>query len=605
MAATLSKSPLATLREVFGFREFRPHQQEIIEGVLSGRDAFVLMPTGGGKSLCYQIPAILMDGLAVIVSPLISLMKDQVDSLRANGVKAEFYNSSMSAGDARRVMRGIRAGEIDLLYVSPERLMMDEFIEVLQSVKLGLFAVDEAHCVSQWGHDFRPEYIQLGRLRTIFPAVPMIALTATADPQTRQDILKRLGLEDAEVYVTGFDRPNIRYTVREKSKPLAQLLDFLNYLDGESVIIYCLSRKRVESVAEKLREHGVNAEPYHAGMSAEQRNSVQEAFVRDDVRVIVATVAFGMGIDKPNVRGVVHFDMPKNIEGYYQETGRAGRDGLPSEALLLFSAGDIILARKIIEATGNPDQRRIEMIKLDSMGAFAQAITCRRRVLLGYFGENLEEDCGNCDVCLSPPEQYDATDDAFKVLMCVYEVRQRSGIGHVIDVLKGTESGRIRMLGHNRLPSYGAGADRTRDYWGSILRQLIHGGFLTQDITNYNSLKLTPLTRPILRKEERLTMAVPRVQIPKEKKGKKEQPALNIADEPLFQELRSLRKRLADEQGVPPYVVFGDATLRELSSKRPLRRPTMLEINGVGKQKLEKYGDQFMAVIKDFVARQS
>lgn len=590
-----------TLKTIFGYDSFRPYQEEIVRGIIRGEGAFVLMPTGGGKSLCYQIPSLHRTGVGIIVSPLISLMKDQVDALTANGVAAACYNSSLKETEARRTLARFHSGELDLLYVAPERLMSESFLERLQGMEIALFAIDEAHCVSQWGHDFRPEYIQLGRLRQLFPSVPLLALTATADPQTRVDIIERLGLGDAGCYVAGFDRPNIRYTVVEKQKPLQQLLGFLKGRSDEAGIVYALSRKRVEEVAEKLKSAGFQAAAYHAGLPDRERNRVQEAFQRDDLRIVVATVAFGMGIDKPNVRFVVHYDLPKNIESYYQETGRAGRDGLPAEALLLFGYGDIAISRGLIESGGNPEQNRIELQKLNAMIGMAEALTCRRRVLLGYFGEQLDEDCGNCDICLNPPERFDATEEARKALSCVFRVGQRFGMGHVIEVLRGSHSQRITSLGHDRLSTYGIGREISQDAWGSLIRQLIHLGYLEQDMGNYSVLRLTAKARPLLKGEESLSLARPRVRIAAArqpaKRGSREK---LVYDTALFQELRTLRKRLADEQQVPPFVIFGDATLMEMAAYRPLDAGELVRINGVGAHKLGRYGEQFLQVIRNF-----
>ena len=590
-------TPLETLRNVFGYSAFRPYQQPIVDALIAGEDAFVLMPTGGGKSLCYQIPALHRPGVAIVVSPLISLMKDQVDALRANGVRTAFYNSSLGAPAARQVLAQLHAGDLDLLYVAPERLMSDGFIERLQGIELALFAIDEAHCVSQWGHDFRPEYVQLGRLRQLFPQVPLIALTATADPQTRTDILARLGLQRATCYAAGFDRPNIRYTVVEKSRPANQLLTFLQGHEGEAGIVYALSRKRVEEVAARLCEAGFRAGAYHAGLPDSERQRVQEAFLRDDLQIVVATVAFGMGIDKPNVRFVVHYDLPKNIESYYQETGRAGRDGLPAEALLLFGYGDIAISRGLIEKGGNEEQNRIELHKLNAMVGFAEPLTCRRRVLLGYFGEKLEEDCGNCDICLNPPQRYDATVDAQKVLSCVYRVGQRFGMGHVVDVLRGSGNQRIQTLGHDRLSTYGIGSDKSQESWGSLIRQLVHLGYLKQDVGNYSVLKLTEAARPLLRGDETLTLPLPRVKAKVAKKRLSRKVTDLDYDEGLFDALRALRKRLADEEGVPPFVVFGDQSLAEMAAFRPKDEEALLAINGVGRHKLQRYGGAFLAII--------
>ncbi|MEN8687040.1 MAG: DNA helicase RecQ [Desulfuromonadales bacterium] len=595
--------PRQTLQEVFGYSEFRPDQQAVIKNLIEGRDAFVLMPTGGGKSLCYQIPALHRDGVALIVSPLISLMKDQVDALLASGVRAAFYNSSLNAAEARGILAQLHAGELNLLYVAPERLLSEDFLERLRGQKIALFAIDEAHCVSQWGHDFRPEYVRLGQLRRLFPGVPMIGLTATADPQTRQDVLRKLGLQHAECFVTGFDRPNIRYSVVEKQKPFDQLQAFIADHRDAAGIVYALSRKRVEELAERLAASGVKARAYHAGLADKQRKQVQEMFLRDEVDIVVATVAFGMGIDKPNVRFVVHYDLPKNIESYYQETGRSGRDGLFAEALLLFGYGDIAISRGLIEKSSNPEQKRIELHKLQAMVGFAEAQTCRRRVLLGYFGEHLAKDCGNCDVCLNPPETYDATVDAQKALSCVFRVGQRFGVGHVVDVLRGAQTQRVLDLGHDKLSTYGIGAEKVADAWSSLIRQLIHRGYLVQDVAAYSVLKLSEAARPLLRGEERLVLAKPRIRVKAlPKKGRLQTGDFDYDDD-LFDALRKRRKRLADAEGVPPYVVFGDATLAEMAAKMPTDEEKMLAINGVGKHKLRRFGAEFIDEIIGFMCR--
>ncbi|TVO77855.1 DNA helicase RecQ [Sedimenticola selenatireducens] len=588
-----------TLSRVFGYSQFRPHQREIIEQVIAGESAFVLMPTGGGKSLCYQLPTLIRPGLGIVISPLISLMKDQVDALKANGVSAAYYNSSLDADTARRTLAQLHNGELDLLYVAPERLMRPDFIERLQDVDIALIAIDEAHCVSQWGHDFRPEYAQLGRLAGLFPTIPRIALTATADPQTRKDIRRVLGLEQAPCHITGFDRPNIRYAVLEKHNPFNQLRQFLNNHENEAGIIYALSRKRVERLTAQLYEKGVRAAAYHAGLSSEQRNWVQEQFLRDEIDIVVATVAFGMGIDKPNVRFVVHYDLPKNIESYYQETGRAGRDGLPAEALLLFGSQDIVLVRQLVESGDNPDRVRIEIHKLNTMIALAESVTCRRQVLLNYFGEQIEGGCGNCDLCLDPPETFDATEDARKALSCIYRVGQAFGIKHVIDVLRGADNERTRRLGHNQLSTYAIGADKTEVEWSSLIRQLIHHGYLLQDIEHYSVLRLTPESRPVLRGEKTLQLALPRIKEKVQRKAKAPKGAAEIGpyDEELFERLRTLRKSLADEANVPPYVVFGDNSLLLMARDKPTEVDEFLAISGVGQAKLERYGDEFMNAI--------
>ncbi len=590
----------ATLRRVFGYESFRPHQQAIIEGLIAGRDAFVLMPTGGGKSLCYQIPALHRGGVGIVVSPLISLMKDQVDALQANGVAAAGYHSGLDAEAARQVLSRLHAGNLDLLYVSPERLVSNGFLARLDELDIALFAIDEAHCVSQWGHDFRPEYAQLGALRARFPDLPLVALTATADAHTRADIVRVLALGDAAHFITGFDRPNIRYTVLEKHKPFDQLLRFLGVRPRQAGIIYALSRRRVDELAGKLGAYGYCAAAYHAGLPPGQRESVQERFLRDELQIVVATVAFGMGIDKPNVRFVVHYDLPKHIEGYYQETGRAGRDGLPADALLLHGAQDVITARRLLDTVENPEQRRIELHKLSAMVGLAESVMCRRRVLLGYFGERVDQDCGNCDLCLDPPECFDATLDAQKALSCVYRTGQRFGLRHVVEVLRGADHERIRALGHHRLSTWGLGRERSEQEWTSILRQLIHRGFLTQDVANYSVLRLTEAARPLLRGEQTLQLAKPRVRAQTQQRSARGGASIGPDEETLFEHLRAVRKRIADAQGVPPYIVFGDAALMQMARDRPRSEGELLAVSGVGQHKLERYGRIFLEAIAGF-----
>lgn len=586
-----------TLKTVFGFHQFRAPQQEVIERVVAGEDVFLVMPTGGGKSLCYQVPALHRDGVAVVVSPLIALMKDQVDALLDNGVRAACLNSSLTTDEARQVLRQMHRGELDLLYVAPERLLLPDFLDTLATVNLALFAIDEAHCISQWGHDFRPDYVKLGQLRSTFPEVPIVAMTATADPETRKDIVNQLGIGRATVFVAGFDRPNITYTVVPKQKPFVQLTRFLKGRGDESGIIYALSRKRVEQIADQLVQAGFSAAAYHAGLSDKERSRVQNAFRCDDLRIVVATVAFGMGIDKPNVRFVVHYDMPKSIESYYQETGRAGRDGLPSEALMLFGMGDVMTARSLIENSDNAERVRIELQKLNAMVAYGEALTCRRRALLSYFGDQRDDDCGNCDICTDPPQRFDASKQAQKALSCVYRVGERFGVRHIIDVLRGAKNQRITDLRHHELSTYGIGADLSAVEWENIFRQLIHLGYLVQDFTRYGVLGLSPSARPVLKGETEVILGLPRAVIKPEEKAKRRRGAVDSLHQELFDKLRTLRKRIADAAKVPPFVVFSDATLLEMASSRPRDERELLAVTGVGEHKLSKYGTPFLAVI--------
>lgn len=586
------------LQETFGYQHFRPGQQDIVSSLVSGRDALVIMPTGGGKSLCYQIPALVLGGITLVISPLISLMKDQVDQLTANGVPAASLNSSQSREQQLEVLAGCRNGRIKLLYIAPERLMMDSFLEQLSNWPLSLLAVDEAHCISQWGHDFRPEYSALGQIKRHFPAVPVVALTATADETTRQDIIQLLALDNPLIQISSFDRPNIRYTLLEKYKPLEQLWSIVQDQRGKSGIIYCNSRNKVEDTTARLQSRGLSVAAYHAGLDNDRRSQVQEAFLRDDLQVVVATVAFGMGINKPNVRFVVHFDIPRNIESYYQETGRAGRDGLPAEAILFYDPADMVWLRRCLDEKPAGPLQDIERHKLNAMNAFAEAQTCRRLVLLNYFGENKQQACGNCDICLDPPKRYDGLLDAQKALSCVYRVGQRFGLGYVAEVLRGANNLRIREFGHDKLPVYGIGKDHSHEHWISVLRQLIHLGFLTQNITQHSALQLTSAARPLLKGEAAIQLAVPRIQSLKARGAATSKSYSNNYDRPLFAKLRKLRKSIADEENIPPYVVFNDATLVEMAEQLPSRESELLAINGVGHRKLERFGQPFLTVIR-------
>ncbi|CAE6878344.1 DNA helicase [Vibrio sp. B1ASS3] len=593
-------TPRRVLEDVFGYQEFRDGQQLVIDAAVEGRDSLVILPTGGGKSLCYQIPALVRSGITLVISPLISLMKDQVDQLKANGVAAECINSTMPREELLSVYNRMHTGHLKLVYVSPERVLMRDFIERLENLPLSMIAVDEAHCISQWGHDFRPEYAALGQLKQQFSHVPFMALTATADDATRRDILERLQLNNPEVYLGSFDRPNIRYNLVEKHKPVSQIVRYLETQKGNCGIIYCGSRKKVEMVTEKLCNNHIRAAGYHAGMDADERAYVQEAFQRDDIQIVVATVAFGMGINKPNVRFVVHFDIPRNIESYYQETGRAGRDGLPAEAMMLYDPADISWLRRMLDEKDDGPQKQVETHKLNAMSAFAEAQTCRRQVLLNYFGEYREKPCGNCDICLDPPKHFDATEEARKALSCVYRVNQSFGMGYVVEVLRGMQNIRVRENGHDKISTYAIGRDHSHDYWVSIFRQLIHKGLLFQNITRNSTLQLTEEARPLLRGDVTLELAVPRLDTAA-RAAKSDKLTSKNYDKKLFAKLRKLRKSIADEDGLPPYVVFSDATLIDMAEILPTSYGEMLAVSGVGQRKLEKYADPFLDLIQEHI----
>lgn len=594
---------LSVLKSVFGYQSFRKGQEEVIHAALNGQDALVVMATGNGKSLCYQIPALCFDGLTLVISPLISLMKDQVDQLQANGIEADFLNSSQTLEQQQQVQNKLISGQLKLLYVSPEKVMTNSFFQLISYSKVSFIAIDEAHCISQWGHDFRPEYTQLGGLKASFPHAPIMALTATADYATRQDILTHLNLENPHKYIGSFDRPNIRYTLEEKYKPMEQLIRFVLAQKGKSGIIYCNSRNKVERIAESLRNKGVSAAAYHAGMETAVRECVQQDFQRDNVQVVVATIAFGMGINKSNVRFVAHFDLPRSIESYYQETGRAGRDDLPAEAVLFYEPADYAWLQKILLEKPETPQRQIEQHKLEAIGEFAESQTCRRLVLLNYFGEHRQTPCNNCDICLDPPKKYDGLVDAQKVMSTIYRVGQCFGAHYVIAVLRGMHNQKIIERQHDKLSVYGIGKDKSKEHWQSVIRQLIHLGFVQQVIGELNpTLQLTESAKAILKGEEPLELAMPRISaISKIAHNPQRQSVANY-DKDLFARLRFLRKQIADKENIPPYIVFNDATLQEMAQYMPTSNIEMLQINGVGSIKLERFCQPFMVLIQEHKA---
>jgi len=598
-----SANLLPLLKQHFGFTAFRPLQEEIIRDALTGKDVFALLPTGGGKSLCFQLPALAQPGLTVVVSPLIALMKDQVDALQASGIAATFLNSSLAAGESRERLSGLHNGQFRLLYVAPERLMLSGFLDGLRKWRVSLIAVDEAHCISEWGHDFRPEYRQLSQLRELFPSVPMMALTATATERVRGDIVQQLHLREPRCYVASFNRPNLTYRVWPKAKPYDQLWDFIQARPKDGGIVYCQARKSAEGLAERLNADGISARPYHAGLDARVRSVNQEFFLRDEVRVICATIAFGMGINKPNVRFVVHYDLPKNIEGYYQETGRAGRDGLPSECLLLFSSGDVVKQLGFIDEKPDPKEKQMARAQLDQMVHYAEIAACRRVSLLGYFGETFQSDnCGACDNCLAPRETFDGTIAAQKFLSCVFRIRQHSGfnvgMNHVIEVLAGADTDKVRKFGHQHLSTYRIGQEHSRPEWSAIGRELIRLGYVKQLQEKFNVLELTAAGRDALTK--RLPIQLTR---PMKVEAKQSRIGDITCDEALFERLRQLRKSLADERGVPPYIIFSDVALRQMARYYPANAREFTRISGVGEKKLADFGDVFLREITRFLER--
>jgi ATP-dependent DNA helicase RecQ len=599
----VDSKPIEILKAVFGYDRFRGQQQEVIEQLLAGQDALVLMPTGGGKSLCYQIPALIRPGVGIVISPLIALMQDQVSALLQLGVKAAFLNSTLSQEESRQIEQQLLNGELDLLYIAPERLTSARTSTLFERIQIALFAIDEAHCVSQWGHDFRVDYLQLSLLHERFPQIPRIALTATADDKTREEIKLRLGLEQAQLFLSGFDRPNIRYRIVQKQNARQQLIDFIKTEHaGDAGIVYCLSRKKVDATAEWLRTKGVNALPYHAGMANDLRQKHQHQFLMEEGLVIVATIAFGMGIDKPNVRFVAHLDLPKSVEAYYQETGRAGRDGLPANAWMAYGLQDVITLRQML-AGSNADEahKRIEYHKLESMLALCEQVHCRRQALLGYFGDRLEQPCGNCDTCLEPVETWDGTLAAQQALSCIHRTQQRFGVAYLIDVLLGKATERIINSAHDKQSTFGIGKALDEKQWYSVFRQLVARGLVAVNFERFGALQLTEACRPILRGEQQLML---RKDLQPEKikgsKGAGRQFAKSD-DTLLWNALRAKRKAIAEKQDVPPYVIFHDATLMAMLEAKPTNRQQMSMLSGIGERKLELYADEFLAVISEFV----
>ena len=601
---------LQTLHDVFGYTTFKGEQEAVVAHVTAGGDALVLMPTGGGKSLCYQLPALLREGVGIVVSPLIALMQDQVDALKQLGVRAAFLNSSQDVDEAREITAQLMRGHLQIVYVAPERLLMASFLALLEQIQEGagiaLFAIDEAHCVSQWGHDFRPEYRQLTVLHERFPQVPRIALTATADAPTRAEIVERLKLEEAQQFISSFDRPNIRYRITQKANTRQQLEKFLEAEHANDAgIIYCLSRRKVEETATWLQSRGWDALPYHAGLDASMRQQNQRRFLRDEGVIMVATVAFGMGIDKPNVRFVAHLDLPKSMEGYYQETGRAGRDGLPANAWMTYGLGDVVSMRKMLDAGDAPEQRKaVERQKLDALLGFCESTSCRHQALLRYFGEQHPGDCQQCDNCLNPVDTWDATQAVQMALSCVYRTGQRFGVLHLIDVLLGKSTPRVEQFQHHQLSTFGIGKALSQQQWSSVYRQLVAGGYLESDIEAYGGLKLAEAARAVLKGESdvwlRRDAEVVSARVSKAERGARAKEGYEeVSDNPLWHALKAKRMELAREQGVPPYVIFHDSTLLEILNQKPTSLIEMSQITGIGQAKLMRYGDAFLEVLDD------
>ena len=589
---------LDILQQTFGYATFRAPQEEIMETVIAGKDALVLMPTGGGKSLCYQIPALARPGCGIVISPLIALMQDQVSAMRELGVRASYLNSTQDSHTAFEVERALLEGELDLLYIAPERLTQKRMLDLLARANIALFAIDEAHCVSQWGHDFRADYLQLSLLHEQFPNVPRIALTATADEQTRNEIVARLRLEEAAQFVVGFDRPNIRYRIGLKHNARQQLLQFLKAEHPDHAgIVYCLSRKKTEETASWLTTQGFTALPYHAGLSAELRAAHQARFLREDTVIMVATIAFGMGIDKPDVRFVAHLDLPKTIEAYYQETGRAGRDGEPADAWMIYGLQDVIKLRQMMQGSqGNEQHKRIEQHRLNAMLGLCEITSCRRQTLLQYFGETYPEPCGNCDSCLEPAQTWEATEACRMALSAVARTGERFGVNHLIDVLKGKETDKIWQFDHHHLPTFGVGDALDNNQWRSVFRQLVGRGLLSVDLEGYGALKLQEKCRPLLKGEVTISLRKDQKQKVAKRQTKTALPDdINVS---LWEALRDCRRELAEEQGVPPYVIFHDSTLVEMCSMVPKTLTDFAELSGVGERKLHKYGEQFLAAIR-------